>query len=72
MSDLMRQDEVKTIFSVYRIWLEEGRDSLTANRHQDFRVAQIVHRQRKSLPHKKNAQRPFSRSRDSSFTTNGC
>ena len=28
----MRRDEVKTIFSVYQIWLQEGRDAIMAKR----------------------------------------
>ena len=50
----MRRDEVKTIFSVYQIWLQEGRDAIMAKRPEDSRVAQIVHRRVQSSPRGKN------------------
>ncbi len=58
----MRRDEVKTIFSVYQIWLQEGRDAILPKRPEDSRVAQIVHRRVQSSPRGKTAQQFFTRS----------
>ena len=58
----MRRDEVKTIFSVYQIWLQEGRDAIMANRPEDSRVAQMVHRRVQSSPPEKTAQQFLTRS----------
>jgi hypothetical protein len=60
--DFMRRDEVKTIFSVYQIWLQEGRDAVMADRPEksEARVAQIVHRRVKSPSHGKTAEEFFT------------
>jgi hypothetical protein len=60
--DFMRRDDVKTIFSVYQIWLQEGRDAIMADRPEkaEARVAQIVHRRVKSSPHGETAQEFFT------------
>jgi hypothetical protein len=60
--DFMRRNEVKTIFSVYQIWLQEGRDAIMADRPEksEARVAQIVHRRVKSPPHGKTAEEFFT------------
>ena len=55
----MKRDEVKTIFSVYQIWLQEGRDAIMAERPERSRVAQIVHRRVKSSKGEKTAQQLF-------------
>jgi hypothetical protein len=59
-SNLMRRDEVKTIFSVYQIWLEETRGAVPSMRHEEPRVTQSVPRQVKSLPHKTTEEELFS------------
>jgi hypothetical protein len=56
----MRRDEVKTIFSVYQIWLQEGRDAIMDKRPEDARVAQIVHRRVRSSPRGKTGQQFFT------------
>ena len=66
-SDFMRRDEVKTIFSVYHIWLQEGRDAITAQRPEQSRVAQIVHRRMKSPSRGEAAEQLFTASPAPSF-----
>jgi hypothetical protein len=68
-SGFMRRDEVKTIFSVYQIWLQEARGAAANIGHGDSRVAQNVHRQVKSFPHRKPAQELSSQSQRSSLIT---
>jgi hypothetical protein len=65
--DFMRRDEVRTIFSVYHLWLLEGRDAIAAERPEHSRVAQIVHRRVKTSPRKETAQEFFTPSSASSF-----
>ena len=65
--DFMRRDEVKTIFSVYHIWLQEGRDAITAQRPEQSRVAQIVHRRMKSPSRGEAAEQLFTASPAPSF-----
>jgi len=63
----MRRDEVKTIFSVYHIWLQEGRDAITAQRPEQSRVAQIVHRRMKSPSRGEASEQFFTPSPAPSF-----
>jgi hypothetical protein len=65
--DFMTRDEVKTIFSVYQIWLQEGRDATMAKRPEGARVAQIVHRRVKSPPSENTAHQCLTSSPDARF-----
>ncbi|HEY6676829.1 MAG TPA: hypothetical protein VIZ87_08570 [Terrimicrobium sp.] len=67
VSDFMRRDEVKTIFSVYHIWLQEGRDAIMAQRPEQARVAQMVHRRMKSSSRREAAEQFFTPSPAPSF-----
>jgi hypothetical protein len=67
VGDFMRRDEVKTIFSVYHIWLQEGRDAITAQRPEQSRVVQIVHRRMKSPSRGEAAEQLFTSSPAPSF-----
>ena len=62
--NFMRRDEVKTIFSVYQIWLQEGRDAIMAKRPEGAKVAQIVHQSVKSFPREDADQQYFTGSPD--------
>jgi hypothetical protein len=65
----MTRDEVRTIFSVYHLWLQEGQDALRAERPKPSRVAQIVHRPVKASPDEETGEQFFTPSRESSFFT---
>ena len=65
--NFMRRDEVKTIFSVYQIWLQEGRDAIIAKPPEGAKVARIVHRRAKSPPLEDTDQQCFTSSPDASL-----
>jgi hypothetical protein len=48
--DFMRRDDVRTIFSVYRIWQEEGQTRPVACRHEVADAMRVIERRMKPLP----------------------
>lgn len=59
----MRRNEVRTIFSVYQIWLQEGLAGTATDRHGVSDVVQTVERRiepvRRTKPHREES-RPLS------------